>query len=121
MDRRNSYRMDKVNSEMQKTLSTIINSEIRNPVLDDLVITVTEVQTAPDFSSAKVFVSTLKSQVESSQLIKELEEASGFIKKRINEELNLKRIPALKFIYDDSMEQGDRIMQLLESIKNKEE
>ena len=117
MDRRVSFRMDKVNSEMTKTLSTIINSELRNPSVDNLVITVTEVQTAPDFSSAKVFVSAFNAPISKEEILKELTEANGYLKKRIAEELKLKRTPALKFIYDDSIEQGDKIIKLLESIK----
>lgn len=117
MDRRVSFRMDKVNAEMQKELSTIINAELRNPSVDNAVITVTEVQTAPDFSSAKVYISALNSNLSQEEILKELTEASGFLKKRIAEELKLKRTPALKFLYDDSIEQGDKIMKLLEKIK----
>lgn len=117
MDRRNSFRMDKVNAEMQKVLSSVLNSELRNPLIDNAVLSVTEVQTAPDFSSAKVFVSALNTTLTKEDLLKELVEAGGFIKRRIAEELKMKRTPALKFIYDDSMEQGDKIMRMLENLK----
>lgn len=117
MDRRVSYRMDKVNSEIQKELSGFINSELRNPNVDDAVITVTEVQTSPDFSSCKVFISALNSNLTHEEILKELSEASGFLKKRLSEELKLKRTPNLRFIYDDSIEKGDKIRKLLESIK----
>ena len=116
MERRVSFRMDKVNSSMQKALSAIINNEIRNPNLDNLVITVTEVQTAPDFSSAKVFISALGGYEKRDLIIKELEEAEGFIKRELSTELALKRMPALRFIYDDSLDQGNKIMSLLEKI-----
>lgn len=116
MERRVSFRMDKVNSSLQHSLSSIINNEIRNPKLDDLVITVTEVQTAPDFSSAKVFISALNGLSKKDEIIKELSSAEGFIKKRIAEELFLKRIPALKFFYDDSLDQGNKIMELLDKL-----
>lgn len=116
MERRVSFRMDKINSSMQKSLSTIINNEIRNPNLDDLVISVTEVQTAPDFSSAKVFISVFNGIDKKDMIISELSEAEGFIKKRIAETLFLKRIPSLKFIYDDSLDQGSKIMKLLDQI-----
>lgn len=118
MERKTSFRMDKVNSSMQKILSTVINNEIRNPNLDDLVITVTEVQTAPDFSSAKVYISALNGLDKKDMIIKELTEAEGFIKKRIAEDLFLKRIPQLRFIYDDSLDQGNKIMRLIEKIHN---
>ena len=116
MERRVSFRMDKINSSMQKSLSTIINNEIRNPNLDDLVISVTEVQTAPDFSSAKVYISVFNGLEHKDMIIKELTEAEGFIKKRIAEELRMKRTPSLKFLYDDSLDQGSKIMKLLDQI-----
>lgn len=116
MERRVSFRMDKINSSIQKALSSIINNEIRNPNLDNLVITVTEVQTAPDFSSAKVFISALGGLEKKDLIIKELEEAEGFIKRELGAELALKRMPALRFIYDDSLDQGSKIMDLLEKI-----
>lgn len=117
MDRRNSFRMDKVNAEMQKVVSSVLNSELRNPLIDNAVLSVTEVQTAPDFSSAKIFVSALNTSLTHNEILKELIEASGFIKRRIAEELKMKRTPALKFLYDDSIEQGDKIMRMLDSLK----
>ena len=45
-----NHRMEKVNAEMQRVLSTIINDDLRNPILDDAVITVCEASTSPDFS-----------------------------------------------------------------------
>lgn len=117
MERRVSFRMDKVNAEMQRVISSVINIELRNPQIDNAVITVTEVQTAPDFSSAKVFTSAVNTSLDHSQILKELAKSEGFIKKRIVEELQLKRTPSLKFIYDDSLEQGDKIMKMLEQLK----
>ena len=114
MDRRVSYRMDKVNAEMQKVVSGVINSELRNPQIDDAVVTVTEI---PDFSSAKVFVSALNTSLSHDEVLKELAEAEGFIKRRIAEELKMKRTPSLRFIYDDSLEHGDKILKMLESLK----
>ena len=116
MERRVSFRMDKVNAQLQKCLSEIINNELRNPLLDDLVITVTEVQTSPDFSSAKVFISALNGISHQDEIISELKKAEGFIKKELSKELELKRMPALKFFYDDSLDQGNKIMQLLEKL-----
>ena len=116
MERRVTFRMDKVNAQLQKALSTIINNEIRNPNLDDLVITVTEVQTAPDFSSAKVFISALNGIEKKDEIINELKKAEGFIKKELSHELELKRMPTLKFFYDDSLDQGDKILHLLEKL-----
>ena len=119
MNRRISFRMDKVNSEIQKELSQIINSELQNPKIDDAIISLTTVHTAPDFSSAKIYISALNSSLDKEEILAELAEASGFLKKRLAENLKLKRTPALRFLYDDSIEQGDKIMRLIDSLNNK--
>lgn len=111
-----NHRMEKVNAEMQRVLSTIINDDLRNPILDDAVITVCEASTSPDFSQCKVYISAVNTDVDNKTLIKELKNSATFIKKEVAEKLNLKRTPELIFIYDESLDQGDRIMKLLESL-----
>lgn len=112
-----THRMEKVNAEMQKVLSIIINDELRNPYLDDAVITVCKAITSPDFSQCKVYISAINATVDHNSLIKELQNSANFIKKEVAEKLNMKRTPELIFIYDDSIEQGDRIMKLLEGLQ----
>ncbi len=112
-----AHRMEKVNAEMQKILSIIINDELRNPALDDAVITVCKASTSPDFSQCKVFISAVNTSVDHNTLIQELKSSANFIKKQVAEKLNMKRTPELIFVYDDTLEQGDRIMKLLEGLQ----
>ncbi len=111
-----SFRMEKINAEVQKTLSEIINDDLRNPLLDDCVLTVCQVKVSPDFSSARVFISALNTNESHETIIKELSKSSSFIKKRLAEKQNFKRTPNLTFIYDDSLEQGERIKKLIEGL-----
>lgn len=112
-----SLRMERINAEMQKVLSQIINDELRNPNLDDCVITIAEVKTSPDLSTAKVFVSALNGEDKQELLLLELERSANFIRKRIAEKLDFKRTPKLYFEYDNSLVQGENIMKILESLK----
>lgn len=111
-----NLRMEKVNAEMQKVLSIIINDDLRNPILDDAVITVCEASTSPDFSQCKVYISAVNTNADHQTIIKELKSSANFIRKEVAEKLDMKRTPELIFIYDDSIEQGDRIMKLLDGL-----
>ncbi len=114
-----SLRMERVDSEVQKTLSKIINDDLRNPLLDDCVLTVCGVKTSPDFSQCKVFVSALNAKSDNEVIIEELTKSAGFIKKELAQTLNLKRTPNLVFFYDNSVEEGDRILKLIEKLNKK--
>ena len=111
-----SFRMEKINAEVQKTLSEIINDDLRNPMLDDCVLTVSQVKVAPDFSSARAYISALNTSESHEVIINELTKSASFIRKRLAEKLNFKRTPNLTFIYDDSLEQGERIKKLIEGL-----
>lgn len=115
-----NHRMEKVNAEMQRVLSTIINDDLRNPILDDAVITVCAVNTSADFSQCKVYISAVNTTAEHEAIIKELKNSSAFIRKEVAEKLDMKRTPELIFTYDNSLEQGDRILKLLDEITNKD-
>lgn len=116
------FRMEKVNAEIHKALSEIINNEVRNPNLDDCVITITEVRTSPDFSQSKVYISVLNGENKQKELLSELNKSNNFIRSKLASELNLKRTPKLVFEYDNSLVQGENILKILDSINiNKED
>lgn len=112
-----NFRMEKVNAEVQKNLSEILNDDLRNPLLDDCVLTVCSVKVSPDFSSARAYVSALNTNESHEVIINELKRSASFIKKRLAEKLDFKRTPELTFIYDNSLEEGERIKKLLEGLK----
>ncbi len=112
-----NFRMEKVNAEVQKNLSEILNDDLRNPLLDDCVLTVCSVKVSPDFSTARAYVSALNTKESHEVIINELKKSASFIKKRLAEKLNFKRTPDLTFVYDNSLEEGERIKKLLEGLK----
>lgn len=113
-----SFRMEKINSEVQKNLSEIINDDLRNPLLDDCVLTVCSVKVSPDFSSARAYVSALNTSSTHETIVSELTKSASFIRKRLAEKLDFRRTPNMTFIYDDSLEQGERIKKLIEGLND---
>lgn len=109
-----SNRMARVNEELKKEISNIINYEVKNSNVTGL-ISVTKVKTSPDLKYAKVYVSVINSK-NVKQTLAGLKAASGFIRSRIAEKINLRVTPELVFEFDDSMVYGERIENILKDI-----
>ena len=107
-------RLDKINEELKRELSNIINYEVKNSNVTGL-ITVTKVKISPDLRFAKVSVSIINSK-NIKQTLAGLKAASGFIRSRIAEKINLRVTPELVFEFDDSMQYGERIDTILKDI-----
>lgn len=110
----NSNRMNKVDEELKKQIGTIISLELKDPHLTGM-ISVTNVKTSPDLRSAKVYVSMIneKSKKENLAILKR---GSGFIRSRIAKIVNLRTTPELIFMFDDSLEYGSRIDEILNNL-----
>jgi ribosome-binding factor A len=107
-----SGRMRRVDEAMRAVLSEAIAKDLRDPRVG--FVTVTAVKTSPDLRHARVYVSVLgDSQVRNASL-DGLRSARGYLQGVIASELTLKHTPALTFEYDDSVDHGMRISQLLD-------
>ena len=110
----NSNRMNKIDEELRKEIGTIISTELKNPHLTGL-ISVTKVKTTPDFRFARVYVSMIneKSKKENLSILKQ---SSGYIRSAIAKRINLRTTPELVFEFDESLEYGSRIDEILKDI-----
>ena len=107
-----SRRNSRVNEQIREEISDIIRSQLRDPRLGEIV-SVTEVDTTPDFRSARVYISTLGDETQKRQTIEALEAASGFLRRELKPRLNMRAIPMLTFVRDDSLESGQRLTELI--------
>ena len=112
-------RMERVNSSIKRELSNIISRELTNTNITGL-ITVNKVDTAPDFSNSKVYVSMIAVKNKKEAMLA-LKKASGFMRTRLAHILQFRKMPSLIFIYDESVEYGSKIDELLRGLNNKSE
>ena len=110
----NGNRLARVNSELQRVISHVINFELKNTKVTGLV-SVTRVRITPDFRYAKVYINIYGSKVKDT--LEGLKSSSGFIRSRIASEVNLRITPQLVFEYDDSELHGEKIDMILKKIK----
>ena len=114
VERKNPNRMDKINEELKREISNIINYEIKNTNVTGL-ISVTKVNTSPDLKHARVFVSFINSKSVKNTLAA-LKSSAGFVRSKIAGKLNLRTTPEIIFELDDSMEYGQKIDMILKDI-----
>ena len=88
----------KVEVKIQRILSELISLKVSDPRLKNVIIS--EVRVTRDISTAKVYFLILNNQYESIQIELILRKATGFLKKEMSAQLNLKKLPHLIFIYD---------------------
>ena len=114
MQKRNTNKMERVNEELKRELSNIINYELKNPKVTG-IISVTEVKTTPDLRFAKVFVSILNSKNEKATLTN-LKSSSGYIRAEIAKRINMRVTPEFIFVKDETMEYSAKIDSILNDI-----
>lgn len=98
-----------------REISMIISREINDPKLG--FPTVTEVDVAPDFSVAKVYVSFLGKNYKKRDGLDTLNRSKGYIKSLLAKRVRMRKIPNLEFVVDDSLDKADRIEELLKHEK----
>jgi ribosome-binding factor A len=104
--------MRRVNEAVREVLSTRIAEGFSDPRIG--FVTVTAVETSPDLRHARVHVSVLGDSGERERTLAGLDAAHGLLQQAIAGELRLKRTPTLRFLYDDSIDRGMRITELLD-------
>jgi len=98
-------------------LSEIVEREIHDPRIG--LTTVTAVKVSPDLRHAQVFVTVLGDDAQKKKALEGLRSAASFVRRSLSKRLaHMKRIPELTFDYDEAVEKGMRIEQLLDQIKH---
>jgi ribosome-binding factor A len=107
-----SRRSERTSKLIQREISELLEREVNDPRLCKF-ISVTEVTLSPDLKHAKIFVSTLGTEINKEDLLAGFNNASGFLRKELAAHLRLKQMPQLSFYYDDSIERGARLLKLM--------
>ncbi len=110
-----AHRIERVNNLIRREISELLQRQIKDPRLGDFVA-VTEVFATPDLRSAKVFVSSLGGKEDKQKTLSVLTAASGFLRRELGKNLKMRRVPELSFIWDDSIERGDHLTQLIDQV-----
>lgn len=116
MGRPEFSRADRVRKAMMREISDILASQVKDPLMVDKIISVTDIDLARDFSHAKVFLSMLGSDDEKTAVMAVIDTFTPRIRTEVGRRLQLRHTAKLTFAFDDSLERGARVNQLLKRI-----
>lgn len=116
MKGKRSGRPEKLGDLIQRELSDLLQRELRDPRVG--MITLTGVDVSPDLSHAKVFFTIFeKDKLDDTQA--GLKRSAGFLRSQLARRIKLYTTPELRFVYDESVERGDRLSRLIDSTRGK--
>ena len=113
-----SERLARVTENVKEMISLLIDRKIKDPRVE--FVTVTGVEVSADLRHCKVFFSTLGGKKEHDRALVGLESASGYIRGELGKRLRMKYTPAIRFYFDETVEQGERIDRIINRLKAKE-
>jgi len=103
----------------KQEISELLLREIKDPRI--AFVSITSVEVAADLRHAKVLVSVLGTERERKSTVAGLRSAASFIRRELGSRLRLKYIPEIEIVYDDSIEEGSRILALIDSVIQQED
>ena len=111
----NPRRRERLSSLIEQIVSELLQRQIKDPRVHGLV-SVARVEVSPDISHAKIYVSVMGTEEERQETVRALEHARGFLRSRLGDELTIRHVPELQFVLDRSIEQGDRVLAILNQL-----
>ena len=112
-----SNRIGRINEEIQKELASLLRF-VKDPRVQDTMISITHVETTPDLRYAKVYVSFLQEE-KAPDAMKGLKSAGGWLRRQLGSALQLRYTPELVWALDDSITYGAKMLELISSLEVK--
>ena len=110
-----SNRIGRINEEIQKELASLIRN-LKDPRVQNTMISITRVETTPDLRYAKVYVSFLQEE-KAADAMKGLKSAGGYLRRELGRALQLRYTPELMWALDDSITYGAKMLELINSLE----
>jgi ribosome-binding factor A len=111
------YRIKKIEVDLKREISFIINNKIKDPRVS--FVTLTDVKLSPDFKHLNVFFSIMGQEREIEEGIAGLNNSKGYITKSLLGRVELRTVPKISFIYDRSIDNGLRISKIIDGLKQR--
>lgn len=111
-----SIKIERLNNSFVEKISEILHNDMKDKNID--FITITDVKITNDLSFAKVYFTCL--DTDRKKVVDALNKASGFIRSELCNKVKIRKMPELTFVYDESIDYGKKIEDIIERINNEE-
>lgn len=118
--KRTSIKNTRINGEVQKELSRIINYEIKDPRIHAMT-SVTQVVVTPDLKECKAYISVLGDEQAQEDTLAGLKSAAGFIRRELARSINLRNTPEITFYIDQSIEYAINMSKKIDDVMKEQE
>ena len=108
-----SIKIERIASSMVKEISYLLATEVKNPNIK--FVTITDVKVTNDLSFAEVYFTVLDDS-KRKETLDALKDASGFIRKKLCDRIDIRHMPELEFVFDESIEYGQNIEKIIEDL-----
>ena len=117
VDRR---RIERVNVLLREEIAKLIAAQVNDPRLRG-IITITQVQTASDLRSARVYVSVMGDESVRQEALEGIQSSASYLRRELRNRVTLRYVPFLKFVADDAMQEAERVMRIIDDLGAGEE
>ena len=111
-----SRRIDRINEQLREEISMLLTRTIKDPRLNG-VISITRVVSSNDLRSARAYVSVMGNDQTKQEALAGIRSAASFLRRELRDRINMKHTPFLTYELDDSMEEADQLIRLMNQVK----
>lgn len=111
----------KVAEAVKREMGDLLLREIKDSRVKNTITSVTDVEVTNDLRHVTIFISVMGDKSQKDSVMKGLESAKGFIRSEIGQRINLRFVPEIHLKLDESLEKGDKILSLMDKIKQEHE
>lgn len=111
-----SHRIDRTTEDIKRELTAILR-ELKDPRVQETMLSVVRVEVTNDLSYCKVYVSSMEGMDHAKRAVEGLKSAAGFIRRKLGARIHIRHVPSLQFQATDSIEYSANIAKLLNDLK----
>ena len=111
-----SIKIDRLNNSFVEKISEVLHNDIKDKTVN--LVTITDARVTNDLSFVKVYFTTLSE--DKKEVLKALNKAKGFIRSKLCEKMQIRKMPEINFVYDESIDYGKKIENIIERINKHE-
>ena len=114
--RKNSIKNTRINMEVQRELSEIPRTEVKDPRVQAGMVSVVSAEVSPDLKYCKAYISVLGSEEAAQGVLEGLKSAMGYIRRELAARVNLRNTPEIRFVLDQSIAYGVKMTRMIDDV-----
>ncbi len=112
-------RIQKVSSLLKKEVSLIFNNDLEDRLISENFISITSIELSADLYYCKIYITCSVDEDNKKEIVEFLNRSKNFIRHKLSQRIELRRIPELHFKIDKELEKGISVLKILDKLRDK--